>query len=190
MSDRSYTYERNSVVGKLLRGEPDTLGLVSRWVAQVLTAPRFWPLREEWKDLHQEVMRRVLVSLRRGHFDPSRDLRAYVQGVARHTAFEAQPRRSEQPIPGGVERWRDESTSDERDAAERRYLARSVMDRVSEDCRGMFQLVFFEGRTYEEVAAALDVPVGTVKSRLFRCLQAAQGLILRRRRRAPRKELA
>jgi len=188
MGDSGHGYDAGSVAGKLLRGDPDALGLVIRWAALVLTAPRFWSLRRDWKDLHQEVMRRILVSLRRGRFDPSRDLRAYVQSVARYTALEACQGQREGTPEWGVGRS-ENPTAHEGDAALRRVLARSVMDRVSDDCRGMFKLFYYEGRTYGEIAAAMDVPVGTVKSRLFRCLESAHRLIVPRRRKLPEKEL-
>ena len=41
----------------------------------------------------QEVLGRVIASLRAGRFDPERDFRTYVQGVARFTAFTALSRR-------------------------------------------------------------------------------------------------
>ena len=190
MSDPKHSYDRGSVEGRLLRGDPDAFGVVARWVSQVLTAPRFWSLHEEWRDLHQEVMRRLLVSLRRGHFDPARDFRAYVQSVARYAGLETTQQRRTETIGDGLDRRHGEPSADERNPALRRYLARSVMDRVSDDCREMFRLVYFEGRTYEEVGEALGVPIGTVKSRLFRCLDSAHGLIQRKRRRTPGKELA
>ena len=51
---------------------------------------------------------------------------------------------------------------------------RRVLDEASEDCRLLMRLYFLEGKSYEEIAAELAIPVGTVKSRLSRCLDAAQ----------------
>ena len=60
---------------------------------------------------------------------------------------------------------------DGRDVTETRlYLAqvRRAMDRLSEDQRAVLMLVCVEGLSYREVAQALDIPEGTVMSRLSR----------------------
>ncbi|HKB07034.1 MAG TPA: sigma factor-like helix-turn-helix DNA-binding protein, partial [Candidatus Polarisedimenticolia bacterium] len=60
-----------------------------------------------------------------------------------------------------------------------RQLARRILDLSSKECREMFRLHFFEARSHQEISAILDVPVGTVKSRLFRCLEAVHQEISR-----------
>ena len=85
------SYRADSVEGRFLRGEPEAVGLVFRWISRVLTLPRFWALREEWADLHQEVLGRVTESLRENRFDDEKDFRTYVQGVARFTAMTLAP---------------------------------------------------------------------------------------------------
>jgi RNA polymerase sigma-70 factor, ECF subfamily len=49
-----------------------------------------------------------------------------------------------------------------------------AIGRLSEAHRVVVQLIDVDGMTYEEVAAALDVPVGTVRSRLFRARRLLQ----------------
>ncbi|MCI0656634.1 MAG: hypothetical protein L0170_06130, partial [Acidobacteria bacterium] len=68
-------------------------------------------------------------------------------------------------------------------------LVRRVLDLASEDCRELFRLYYFDAQSYEEIAASMEIPVGTVKSRLFRCLESAHqalGLEGFRNRNAPR----
>lgn len=43
---------------------------------------------------------------------------------------------------------------------------------LSPDLRQTFLLVAIEGRSYEEAASMLDIPIGTVRSRLFRAREA------------------
>lgn len=43
---------------------------------------------------------------------------------------------------------------------------RSALDELSEQMRGVVQLVYYEGMKYREAAEVLSIPVGTVKSRL------------------------
>ena len=50
----------------------------------------------------------------------------------------------------------------------------SVLDRASDGCRTLLVAYFMEQRSYSEIAEEHGQPVGTVKSRLFRCLDAAR----------------
>lgn len=46
------------------------------------------------------------------------------------------------------------------------------VDTLSDELRQTFLLVAIEGRSYEETAQLLDIPIGTVRSRLFRAREA------------------
>jgi RNA polymerase sigma-70 factor (ECF subfamily) len=164
-------YRDDSIEGRLLAGDETAVALVVRWVARALAAARFWSVRDEWIDLHQEAVARVIESLRRGRFDASQDLRTYVQAVARYTALEAIHRRrrhpetalADGPLAGPA------AGPDERAAA--RQIARLALDCATEDCRRLLRAYFYEQKNYAEIAAVLGVPVGTIKSRLARCLE-------------------
>lgn len=49
---------------------------------------------------------------------------------------------------------------------------KSAIDLLPEEMRMAIMLREFEGLTYEEIAAAMDCPVGTVRSRIFRAREA------------------
>ncbi|HYH20983.1 MAG TPA: RNA polymerase sigma factor [Azospirillum sp.] len=49
---------------------------------------------------------------------------------------------------------------------------RAALDELSDDARAVFVLVALEGMSYEDAARILDVPVGTVRSRLSRARNA------------------
>ena len=163
-------YDPGSVEQRLLANDPEALGQVIRWIAAGLASPRFWSLRSEWGDLHQEVLARVVESLNRGRFDASRDFRLYVQGVARYTALQALSgaRRGMEmdPTMGNP----SEPTGPERHLIER-DLVRRALDCSTDECRALIHDYFLLGKDYAELAAEHGVPVGTVKSRLFRCLE-------------------
>jgi RNA polymerase sigma factor (sigma-70 family) len=172
-------YPKDSPAGRLLADDPEVLGHVIRWISLTLTSPRFWSLRREWPDVVQEVLTRLVESLRGERFDAARDLRVYVQGIARIVGLQ---RLSRRPEPGSS----DDPGALAADAADNpeaqaidRQLARRILDLSSKECRELFRLHFFEARSHQEIAAILDVPVGTVKSRLFRCLEAAHQEISR-----------
>ena len=50
--------------------------------------------------------------------------------------------------------------------AERCRLVRATLDQLPESMNAVIQLVYYQGMKYREAAEVLEVPVGTVKSRL------------------------
>ncbi len=48
------------------------------------------------------------------------------------------------------------------------WRVRSALDELRETDRSIIKLAFYENLTHTEIASRLDIPVGTVKSRLFR----------------------
>jgi RNA polymerase sigma factor (sigma-70 family) len=184
------TYRQDSVEGKVLENDPEALGVMIRWISGTLTWRRFWALRPEWKDLQQEVVLHVIESLRAGRFDPARDFRKYVEAVARYTAREAWVRRMRRAELTGLEQ-RDTAPvagapgsrgpfEDAERTLTRNQLVRWILSAASEECRRLIRAYFLDEQKYAEIASHLKVPVGTVKSRLFRCLRMAQELLGRR----------
>ena len=167
-------YPENSLPHRFLRNDPEAVGQVMRWISAALTTPRFWLLRREWPDLMQEILLRTIKSLQSGHFDPSRDLRVYVQGICRIVCVEAVAKQSES---AKREHHGDTPESPVATAAPEelidRQLTRRVLELASEECRELFRLYYLEGKDYQEIASIMGTPVGTVKSRLFRCLESA-----------------
>lgn len=160
------------VVADYLRGEADAVRLVDGWVEAVLR-DGFLSLREEWEDMKQEARARVFVSLQRSGYQGRSSLRTFVHRVARNTCIDyvRKSRRhrggetlEEETPPEGTE---GSEAPEMRAWAARRMLAR-LMEGLPEEDRLMIQLVFQDARSYSEVAAILDVPEGTVKSRMSR----------------------
>ena len=56
-------------------------------------------------------------------------------------------------------------------------LVRKAVAKLSDEHRTVVGLVLVEGLSYQEAAEALDVPVGTVTSRLARAREALQALL-------------
>lgn len=173
------SYHPASVPARLLAGDEAAVADTTRWVAHVLAASAFWALRSARADLHQEAMSRVIEALRRGRFDATRDFKSYVQGVARFTAYKA--------IDKGVRDRADASLDDDEahlpqqaDEGEgpRRQLAiqvaREALEAASPACRTLIERYFLEQADYAEIAAEQETAVGTIKSRLFRCMRAVR----------------
>jgi RNA polymerase sigma factor (sigma-70 family) len=171
-------YPEKSIAARLLEDDPEAIGTVIRWISSVLTWPRFWSLRGEWPDLVQEALMRVIESLQKARFDPGRDFRFYVQGIARHTAVravqEALHRRMESEEARSIHGLASVLGNPVIDEVNARQVVRRVLDQASEECRLLIRLYFLDEKGYEEIGGELMLPVGTVKSRLFRCLAEAQ----------------
>ena len=125
----------------------------------------------------EEVVQEVFVELWRvaPRFDPTRGtVAAWVATIAHRRAVDRV--RSEQAGRNRVER---EATRVERphdDVAEgviardqsqfERHRVRRALDRLTSMQREAVELAYFGGHTYREVAVLLDVPEGTVKTRI------------------------
>ncbi len=138
---------------------------------------------EEAKDLVQESFYRVLRSWDR--YDRSRSLEAWFFTILRHVFLDGRKRYERRhavslnrPVrPSGREEATtyDELLSDQEEAvlellerAEAAEGVRRTLDRLAYDHRVVLTLCDMEGHSYEEISRVLDVPVGTVRSRISR----------------------
>jgi RNA polymerase sigma-70 factor (ECF subfamily) len=90
--------------------------------------------------------------------------------VAVNTCYDAlrrARRRRAEPIPEGMD-VRDPRAGDAFDAAELRPDLQAALARLPDDFRAAVILTDLEGLALDTVAELLAVPVGTVKSRVFR----------------------
>jgi len=96
----------------------------------------------------------------------------FLYTLARHTwidGFRKRKRRDQL-----TEAWRQEAEAADHASAQRprsRLDAEAALARLPEKLRGVVVLGICQGMPYEEVAEILDIPVGTVKSRIFAALQ-------------------
>jgi RNA polymerase sigma-70 factor (ECF subfamily) len=63
---------------------------------------------------------------------------------------------------------------DQAQAEERRERVRAAVDRLPDFLRQVVVLAYYQGLKYREIAGILDIPVGTVKSRLHAALVKIQ----------------
>ena len=108
------------------------------------------------------------------HFDPSGSMGAWLRRVARNYAIDQYRRRREKALTSDKELPEVKAPvhrSDPHAALERKDLAewiRSALDRLPEELGQAVVLRDLQEMTYEEMAELLDVPLGTVKSRINR----------------------
>jgi RNA polymerase sigma-70 factor (ECF subfamily) len=145
-------------------------------VALRLTAE---PARAE--DLVQDTLLKAFRAW--GSFQPGTNAKAWLITILRNTFINDYRRRRREPVPVDVETvepyaiYRDVADTD----PEGTFFSQIVDDRVtaaidalSPDFRDAVLLSDMEGLSYQEVADILAVPVGTVKSRLFRARRLLQ----------------
>jgi RNA polymerase sigma-70 factor (ECF subfamily) len=66
---------------------------------------------------------------------------------------------------------------DELETEERKRIVHAAIARLSNDHREIIGLKTFKEHSYQEIADILDVPIGTVMSRLYYARQALRSLI-------------
>jgi RNA polymerase sigma-70 factor (ECF subfamily) len=101
-------------------------------------------------------------------YDPERSFGPWIYAIARRTAIDIYRRQSRSipsdeidlvVLPPGLE------------LAWEVFEVRSAVDRLPDEERQVVKLSHFDGLTHVEIAAELDIPVGTVKSRSHRAHQ-------------------
>lgn len=126
------------------------------------------------EDLVQETF--VQIWKRPQGFDPERgSLRAYLFGVARKRAAEWWRRQKPVDDLGEIE---EKSSS-----LESTTILGDAFRRLPEEPRMLLWLREVEGHSYAELAMIFDIPLGTVRSRLFAAREALRGIWHRVRQR-------
>lgn len=131
---------------------------------------------EEAQDIAQEVFIRAYQALHR--FDGRSSLRTWLFRIAANLCIDKARRNERQGQV--VSMTMGEDGEDEMDVSDTRWspeevllndelvgIVESSIEAMSDKLRSVLVLHDKEGLAYEEIAAALDLPVGTVKSRLF-----------------------
>ncbi|MBM3548019.1 MAG: RNA polymerase sigma factor [Alphaproteobacteria bacterium] len=155
--------------GRIVNNSP---GVVERYVADLRHYARVLSAgRGDADDLVQECLARALA---RPNFPADiRNVRAYLFSVLHNVHVDQVSRRAEttdtvdfEEVAGSIPQPAAQPA-----AIELRDLARAL-DALPEEQHRVVLLVGLEGLTYEETAQVLDLPIGTVMSRLSRGREA------------------
>jgi len=134
-------------------------------------------------DLVQETL--LQVHLAAGTFDPARPFKPWVYTVAANKArdyLRSRGRRPEQsldavsadseaPPPSALVEAECVSAPEQMDAESLTRLVRALIARMPEHLRLILILGYYQRLPYAEIAEILDIPVGTVKSRLHSAVE-------------------
>ena len=165
-----------------LAGEEEAFAaLVRRYEKELYNfLARFTGDRTLAEDLFQETFLQLHVSA--GTFDQSRQLKPWLFTIAANKARDALRRRSRHqaaPLDATVPGTADDRTSyadlmpshipapeESILNLEDRRAVETIVDEMPEHLRTVLMLSYFSDLPYKEIAEVLDVPLGTVKSRL------------------------
>ena len=128
-------------------------------------------------DLAADVFQNTFLALytKIHQYQPGRAARPWIYTVATHQAIDAlrrKARRARRTGPGHPGEALEEAPAaglgpdDSAELAETRARVRAAVDALPELLRQVVILAYFQGLKYQEIADALGVPLGTVKSRL------------------------
>lgn len=159
--------EDADLVRRCLRGEADAIRrLVEQYQAEVYgLCVRLLTHRHDAEDVTQEVFLRIFRSLRR--WDSSRPLKPWIVGITVNRCRTWLSQRTRRPEL--IDYLQD--TAPAPPADDSAELLREIRDALAElrpEYREVFVLFHEQGHPYEEIAEALERPVGTIKTWLHR----------------------
>jgi RNA polymerase sigma-70 factor (ECF subfamily) len=174
------------------QGDPQALRtLVERWREPLCGyLYRLLGSREDAEDLFQEAFLRVLRHA--GRFDPARAFRPWLYSIATNlvrncyrargyreaVSLDRADREEETGAPLHARlAGRSPSPSESAAGGEDAARVRLAVEGLPEKGRVALVLFYWQGLAYQEIAEVLEVPLGTVKSRIHNALaQLAQAL--------------
>jgi RNA polymerase sigma-70 factor (ECF subfamily) len=161
------TADDASLVRRCLRGDAEAIRLlVGRFQSEVFgLCVRLLHHRQDAEDVTQEVFLRIFRALR--GWDPSRPLRPWVMGIAvnRCRTWLGQRSRRPEPVDYLHETLAGPAADD---SAELLQEIQAALAELRLEYRTVFVLYHEQGQPYEDIAAALGRPVGTIKTWLHR----------------------
>ena len=166
------------LVAETLRGRPEAFGtLVERYDRAVYhLAYRTLQDREEARDATQEAFFKAYRSLKT--FKPDAKFSTWLFAITYHGCCDRLSRRkrfSNEALPD----YADPSAGPEREAIagdEARRL-RAAIDALPEKYRTVITLFHLQGRQYDEIASILGLPMGTVKTHLYRAKEQLRSIL-------------
>jgi RNA polymerase sigma-70 factor (ECF subfamily) len=128
--------------------------------------------RELAYDVTQETFVKLYKTLSR--FRGQSRLSSYLYRIASNTAIDAVRKRAQHPVNSDSSQVdlltveSEQKADDGPDADEIRRNLHAALQKLDPVFRAAFVLVDLDGLSYEAAAASLELPIGTVKSRVFR----------------------
>jgi len=152
------------------------------WIAAI----RILGDRELARDAVQEAATRALAA--RDRFDPAKPFYPWFYRILRNHCFDLLKSRQRMHPGHDHDAAEDDTAFFARPqpsveamlaASEEQRAVLAAIEALKPEARHIIELRHFQDLTYEEMAAVLDCPVGTVMSRLYRARRALRQLLVR-----------
>jgi RNA polymerase sigma-70 factor, ECF subfamily len=174
------------LLSRFRRGQREVFGTLVRRYQREL----YGYLRRYLGDPHlaDDVFQTTFVQVfaKAAQYEPGRPVRPWLYAIATNQAIDALRRAGRHPAVS-LEQTETEADGERRglidlleareadpfdnvDAAETRELVRACIGRLPDFLRQVLLMAYYQGLKYQEIADALDIPLGTVKSRLHAAL--------------------
>ena len=138
--------------------------------------------------LAEEIVQEAFMALWKnpdGYDQQRGTVKSWLMGMVHHRAVdlvrreEAHRRRAERSIPQAMESEPDlaEQVVEEVGAPGERAAVRAALDELPPDQRRVIELMYFDGRSQTQIAAELELPLGTVKSRTLLGMRRLRGAL-------------
>ena len=162
--------EDADLIERTRKGDVESYNLlISRWEKRVYNyLLRILNSREDALDLCQDVFLKAYQNIRRLE-DPTR-FGPWLFRIAHNEAFSHFRKRKPEDEFTGIE-----SPHEPAYPIEMTLAAAAALDRLSPEQREAVVLKIYQGFKFEEMASILEVPVSTVKSRLYTALEILKG---------------
>ncbi len=191
LSDPLTTCSDEDLLVRFCGGQTDAFGVLVRRYEREL----YGYLRRYLGDavLAEDVFQNTFLQLyvKSGQYEAGRPVRPWLYTIATHQAIDALRRNGRhqavsleqqraEPSDGELRslletlQTRGPSPLEAVSAQERRERVRASVDRLPDFLRQVLILAYYQGMKYREIADVLDIPVGTVKSRLHAALVKLQ----------------
>lgn len=130
---------------------------------------------DDAEEVFQEVFARAYEHLDRLRCDAA--IRPWLGQLTRRLAIDRIRRTGREQLSEASLELIEERASRELEQIELALDVREAMAELSDDCQEILDRFFARDETYREIAAALDIPIGTVASRISRCLTKLRGAL-------------
>lgn len=162
----------DDLIERAAQGERDSL---SELVRQNYPVVYRFCVRRLGPELGQDAAQETFVTMQKSlkGYKGQGSFSTWLLGIAHNNVRNFSRRRKAEPLP--LAEWIEDGDSPEPGLIQRDLL-RKALSRLSEDHRQAVLMHEIEGLSYQEIAAILQVPEGTIKSRLhhaFRSLRAS-----------------
>ncbi len=126
------------------------------------------------RTIAEDIVQEAFLALwqRPDRFDAKRgSAGAFLMGIVHHKAVDAVRReesvhRREENFAGGAPEFSEDEVVEAAWISMRRQKVRAALGRLSDVQREALELAYLQGLTYSDVAARLNIPLGTAKTRM------------------------